>query len=65
LIVFEHLSPRAPQLEGMWEQYVPDGSYDALELKDGFWHFLPDYDATNNKSAKDKQYYDPRNDIRP
>jgi hypothetical protein len=59
-VVFDHLSPKAPQLEGLWEQYVPDGSYDAIELdKQGVWQFISDFNATNKKELFSKPYNDP------
>ena len=44
-IVFDHLSPRAPELEGMWQFYGPDLSYDALKLKKGKWQYMRDVDV--------------------
>lgn len=65
LIVFDHLSPKAPQLEGMYEQYVPDGSYDAYAFREGMWVLLSDYNATNNKELIPKDFNDPREDRKP
>ena len=53
IIVFDHLSPKAPQLEEMYEHYVTDGSYDALRFENGYWVFVADYYAVN-KEDKDK-----------
>jgi hypothetical protein len=36
-IVFNHLSPFHPLQEGMYQYYVPDGTYDYLEFNKGFW----------------------------
>lgn len=36
-IVFNHLVPFHPLQEGMYEFYVPDGTYDYLEFYKGFW----------------------------
>ncbi len=47
-IVFDHLSPKAEQLEGMYEYYVTDGSYDAFELDSrGYWVLKEDVDQRN------------------
>ena len=36
-IVFDHLSPNRPSLEGQFQFYGPDMSYDALFWQDGIW----------------------------
>jgi hypothetical protein len=36
-IVFDHLSPENPSMNGFYEYYVPDMSYDAYEFNDGKW----------------------------
>jgi hypothetical protein len=64
-IVFDHLSPKAPQLEGFYEQYVPDGSYDALHLVDGEWVLITDYNATNKKQLIEKRFNDPNDPNNP
>lgn len=37
LIVFETLEPPNPNSVGMYETYLPDGGYDYLEFKKGYW----------------------------
>jgi len=36
-IVFANLVPINPQMVGMYENYVPDGTYDYLKLEKGIW----------------------------
>ena len=36
-IVFDHLSPIRPSLEGQYQFYGPDASYDAFYFEDGVW----------------------------
>ncbi len=36
-IVFDHLEPFNPLQKGMYQYYVPDGTYDYMEFVKGFW----------------------------
>jgi hypothetical protein len=36
-IVYAHLVPTNPILKGDYEHYLPDGTYDFLDFKKGFW----------------------------
>jgi hypothetical protein len=57
-IVFDHLSPIDNKAEGIRQYYVPDGSYDALQLTDsGKWEHVQDVDVRGKKT---KIYNDPR-----
>ena len=59
MIIFDHLSPTSPNLEGMKSWYVPDLSFDAYVLENGKWVFVPDVDARTGKKFKTK-YNDPK-----
>lgn len=59
-IVFDHLSPSQPNMEGQFQYYGPDFSFDAFEFKKGKWWYVDDIDARNKKSNKDNKYNDPR-----
>ena len=48
-IVFDHLVPFSPDLEGKLEYYGPDFSYDAFIFEDGIWTFKLDVDAKNEE----------------
>lgn len=55
-IVFSHLAPKeeGTLLEGQYQYYGPDGSYDALERKKDKWQIIEAIDARNPKSRTDK-----------
>ncbi len=42
LVIWDHLSPSKPELEGHFEYYGPDMTYDALKFEKGIWQYLPD-----------------------
>src|ERR1017187_3233170 len=48
-ITYDHLLPGDPSLEGQYEFYGPDGSYDELIYKSGIWVLKQDVDARNPK----------------
>lgn len=66
-IVFDHLVPQKPSLEGIYEFYGPDFSYDAYEWVKGKWVFQAAVDARNeglnegNKTKKPqrKEFFKP------
>ena len=47
MIVFDHLSPDRPSLEGQYQFYGPDLSFDGFKLNDGFWEYHEDINITN------------------
>lgn len=49
-VVFDHLSPLQTNLEGMYEFYVPDLSFDALHFKDDKWLLIQNIDVRGNQS---------------
>lgn len=55
-IVYSHLAPKqeGTLLEGQYQYYGPDGSYDALEQKKDKWQVIEAIDARNPKSKTDK-----------
>lgn len=59
-IVFDHLAPTQPQLEGQFQYYCGDMSYDGFGFKKGQWNYGIDLNAINNKDYKDKLYNDPQ-----
>jgi hypothetical protein len=46
-VVFDHLSPSRPSLQGEYQFYGPDFSYDALFFEDGIWMHQTDVQITN------------------
>lgn len=55
-IVYSHLAPKqeGSLLDGQFQYYGPDGSFDALELHKGKWVTVEDIDARNDKNKNDK-----------
>ena len=54
-IIFSHLAPNAPDptLEGQFQFYGPDGSFDALSMKKGKWEYEPAIDIRKEKDKTD------------
>jgi len=59
-IVFDHLAPPDPKLEGKFESYGPDMSYDGFKLINGRWKFVEDLQLKNSPSEIDNSYNDPK-----
>jgi hypothetical protein len=55
MIIYSHLSSNREDqtLEGQYQFYGPDGSFDALVCKGSKWHLIEDIDARNEKSKND------------
>ena len=51
-IIFDHLSPPQPSMEGEYAFYGPDFTYDAYRLKKGKWFFERNIDARNDDENK-------------
>jgi hypothetical protein len=47
MIIYDHLSPSRPSLEGQFEFYGPDFSYDGLKFERGIWNAYSDIDVRN------------------
>ncbi len=61
MITYDHLIPEAPFADGLYEFYIPDGSFDGFQLQeDGTWLYVPDVDARREKDDSDKLYNEPR-----
>ena len=56
-IIYSHLASREDGafLEGMFQFYGPDGSFDAIELKKDRWVSIEDVDARSNQKEMDKK----------
>lgn len=59
-IIFDHLSPTSPELEGIKDWYVTDLSFDAFVWRKGKWNYIKDIDARTGKKFKTK-YNNPEN----
>jgi hypothetical protein len=47
MIVFDHLSPIEPGLEGVYKFYGPDESYDGYKFRNGIWKYYPEVEVRN------------------
>lgn len=61
-IVFDHLSPESPSMEGFREFYVPDLSYDALAFIDNKWVLEEDVIAISKTNASKPLVYYKKNE---
>ena len=54
-IIYSHLAPNTidPTLEGQYQYYGPDGSFDALSMKKGVWVYEPAIDIRKDKDKND------------
>lgn len=59
-IVFGHLAPTSPQMEGQFQYYCSDMSFDGFGFKKGKWNYGADVNALNEKDEKDRLYGDPK-----
>ena len=59
-VVFDHLAPRESRLEGQYQFYGPDMSFDAINLKKGKWELESDIEFKRKRTSKDKDFNDPR-----
>lgn len=59
-IIFDHLSPPQPQLEGQYQYYCGDFTYDGFGFKNGKWNYGEYINATNEKNEKDNIYKNPK-----
>ncbi len=59
-IVFGHLAPTSPQLEGQFQYYCSDMSFDGFGFKKGKWSYGTNVNALNEKDQNDNFYGDPK-----
>ena len=62
-IIFSHLSPKdeGSTLEGQYQYYGPDGSFDAYEMRKDRWVLEEEIDIKNEKTKDDNLWNDPEN----
>jgi hypothetical protein len=56
-IVFDHLSPESPSMNGLYEYYIPDMSYDAYIYENNLWILNEDVIAINNPEKNTYKQY--------
>lgn len=61
-IVFDHLVPLNAGLEGVFEFYVPDLSFDAFEFREDRWYFIQNVDVRGDHGMDN--YVTPNTNIR-
>ncbi|MBC7745983.1 MAG: hypothetical protein H7096_12880 [Flavobacterium sp.] len=59
-IIFDHLAPPDPNLEGKYDTYGPDFSYDGYKLSNGRLKFASDLKLENPPTNKDELFNDPK-----
>lgn len=59
-IIFDHLAPPDEKLEGRFELYGPDFSYDGYRLTNGRWRLVEDLKVANQPTDQDDNYNDPK-----
>lgn len=65
-IVYDHLRPESPNLEGFYEYYVPDMSYDAFKKQpNGQWSYHADITPMNSQSKMDDYWKNPTDENTP
>lgn len=60
MIVFDHLAPFTPDLEGNFEFYAADLSFDAYKLIGGRLKLVENVELKNEPNANDEYYADPK-----
>ncbi len=62
-IIFDHLVPTRKDLEGLYEYYIPDGTFNSYNYKNGRWWFDEDVDVRNTQ--KISKYKNPSRGLIP
>lgn len=66
MIVFDHLAPFTPEMEGNFEYYASDLSFDAYKITNGRWKLVENVELKNEPNVMDELYVDPADkNIRP
>lgn len=59
MIVFDHLAPMSPEMEGNFEYYASDLSFDAYKLVGGRLKLVENVELKNEPNSNDEYYADP------
>lgn len=60
MIVFDHLAPLSPEMEGNFEFYASDLSFDAYKVTGGRLKLVENVEMKNEPNANDEYYADPK-----
>lgn len=60
MIVFDHLAPMAPEMEGNFEYYASDLSFDAYKIVNGRLRLIENIELKNEPNVMDEFYADPK-----
>lgn len=60
MIVFDHLAPLSPEMEGNFEFYASDLSFDAYKLIGGKLKLVENVEMKNEPNGNDEYYADPK-----
>jgi hypothetical protein len=56
-IIFANLVPINPMMKGMYENYVPDGTYDYMKFEKGTWRRYSMMFEDREKNSNDLRRY--------
>ncbi len=60
-ILYDHVEPEQPEGKGIYHSYLPDGTYEGFEFKDGVWkHVEKVYSITNSDILENPTQLDTR-----
>ena len=59
-IVYDHLAPENPSLQGQYAFYGPTLSYDGIEWRKGRWQFVSDVSVRNAKRRQESRIPGPK-----
>ena len=62
-IIFNHLVPSRKDLEGLYEYYIPEGTFNSYNYKNGKWWLEQDIDIRNKEKLK--KYKSPKRGLIP
>lgn len=65
MIVFDHLAPVDPEMEGKYEYYASDGTFDGFKIMGGKLKLQEGLELNNDAHAMDEQYADPKKNVKP
>ncbi|OWK69015.1 hypothetical protein [Pedobacter sp. AJM] len=65
MIVFDHLAPVDAEMEGRYEFYASDGTFDGFKIIGGKLKLQEGLELNNDPHTMDEQYADPKKNVKP